>query len=727
MKTIIFSIMCLSIASVCLADPGWPKVIATSDGTVINIYQPQPEYFSGNTLKSQSAISVLKSNSQDPVFGVFWSVDRVATDRDTRKVAIESVKVTNIKIPADSSRSEQSYIRTALETNIPKVEDDLSLDDLLASLDQDLEENKLSKDINNQLPKVVYSNQPSMLVLIDGAPQLRKNKSWGMNVVVNTPFTIVQNKNGKYYLYGGSHWYSAPSSTGPYAYSNDKVPHKIKRIARKLKKSERETNEMADNVAPDERIYNIIVSTSPEELIQSDGNPDLAPIEGTSLLYVKNSDNDIFVDTKSQDYYVLLAGRWYQSKALNSNSSWGFIPSNELPPDFAKIPEGSPKDHVLASVAGTEAAREAVMDAQIPQTAKIDRRTATTQVEYDGEPQFKPIPGTNMEYAVNTRSKVILNGGRYYAVDNGIWFVSNSPTGPWEVSTDRPDQMDEIPPSSPVYNLKYVYVYETTPDYAYMGYTPGYLDSYVYGPTVVYGTGYYYDPWFGDYYYPEPWTWGFDMGYDPWDGWGFGMGYGFDWLNMDYGYDWGGWCGGYWGPSAYRPAYTSWGDRFHGERHGGFYGRNAIGNGRTGFDMRYANNLYRDRQGVIPRNNAGRVSNFYSGRQTVGNNVFSDRSGNIYQRGNQGQWQQRINRQWAPVRNAQPNFTDALQRQQFMRERGQVRTENFQRASNFSGMRASSGGFRGGFSGSRGGFSSGSSGFSGGRASFSGGGFGVRR
>ncbi len=95
---------------------------------------------------------------------------------------------------------------------------------------------------------------------------------------------------------------------------------------------------------------------------------------------------------------------------------------NALPADFSKIPEGSPKDNVLASVAGTDAAREAVMDAQIPQTAKVDRKTANTSVTYDGEPQFKDIDGTSLQYAVNTPGSVVKYRGRYYTVDNGVWF-----------------------------------------------------------------------------------------------------------------------------------------------------------------------------------------------------------------------------------------------------------------------------------------------------------------
>ena len=727
---LIFPVSIFFNVTLCHAQTEWPKSITAADGTVINIYQPQAESFAGNTLKSRSAISILKSGSQDPVFGVFWSTATVETDRDKREVAIEAVKVNNLKIPADSSPAEKDYIETTLESFIPKVAGLLPLDEVLASLDQDQQESKLSKDISNRLPQVIYRTQKSLLVSIDGQPKLQKNKKWDLNVVVNSPFTIVQDKDGKFYLYGGGHWYAAPAATGPYTFTNDKVTHSLKKVARDLKKIAEKTNDLPTSEAPDYPVYDIIVSTKPAELIQSDGNPDLTPITGTSLLYVNNSDNDIFVDTHTQQYYVLLSGRWYTSNALNENSQWKYVASNQLPADFAKIPEGSPKDAALASVAGTDAAREAVMDAQIPQTAKIDRRTATTRVEYDGTPQFKPIEGTDMQYAINTSSTVLSEKGKYYAVDNGIWFMADNPLGAWAVSTTRPEEMDQIPPTCPVYNAKYVQVYEATPDYVYMGYTPGYLNSFVDGSTVVYGTGYDYEPWNGDYYYPRPWTWGFDMSYNPWSGWGFGADYDYDWFDdgfgWGYGYGfglglgWGGWYGGGWwgGAGGYRPAYRNWhGGRFGSGGRGGYYGGNTTINGNTHMHMRYNNNIYRSRQGVIPgaRGNTGGIAgnNGFRGnsgpRSAGGNNIVSDRQGNIYQRGAQGQWQQRVNRGWAPV-NAAANR--GLEQQRQVNMRGAVRAQNFQRASNYGGMRFSGGG--GHFGGGGGHFGGGGGGHSGG-------------
>ena len=310
------------------------------------------------------------------------------------------------------------------------------------------------------------------------------------------------------------HWYVSNAATGPYEYTNGQVPDNIQtcginnyqQINRKIAATMQNHNQIP-NVIP-----NIIVSTTPAELIQSNGEPNFTPIQGTNLLYISNSDNDIFMDENSQQYFVLISGRWFQTKNLNSND-WKYIPADQLPADFAKIPPGSAKDNVLASVAGTDAARDAVMDAEIPQTAKVDRNTTTTSVTYDGRPKFTDIEGTNLQYAVNTSSTVLRNGGdgRFYVVDNGVWFVSDNATGPWVVSTVRPVDVDLIPPSYPVYNAKYVNIYDVDPDYVYMGYTPGYLNSFVYGPTVVYGTGFYYAPWYGAYYYPRPWSWGFNF------------------------------------------------------------------------------------------------------------------------------------------------------------------------------------------------------------------------
>jgi len=118
------------------------------------------------------------------------------------------------------------------------------------------------------------------------------------------------------------------------------------------------------------------------------------------------------------------------------------------------------------------------------------------------------------------------------------------------VATSVPQSIQEIPPECPVYNVKYVYIYDFTPDVVYVGYTPGYMGSYVYGPTVVYGTGYYYSPWWSPtYYYPPHATWGYHVRYNPWYGWSFGMSYSSGPFHLTVGFHGG--HSGYWGAGHY--------------------------------------------------------------------------------------------------------------------------------------------------------------------------------
>jgi hypothetical protein len=241
-------------------------------------------------------------------------------------------------------------------------------------------------------------------------------------------------------------------------------------------------------------------------------------------------------------------------------------------------------------------------------------------------------------------------------------------------------------------------------------------------------------------------TLGYNVCYNPWAGWTLGYGYGFGWFHFGLGFHggWGGWAGGgWWGPHVYRPVYA-W-NRY---RSHGFYGSNFYRN-RNVYVNNYHTNIYAGRGGVVTRDNhtfynrstigrgatfsrpgapaTGRPGAFNNGfnnggrpagpqggrpggfaRPGASNNVFSDRSGNVYQRNpTTNQWQQRSNNSWQPVRN-NPGVQQNLNRQQQMRDRGFTRQQNFQQSRSFGGgggfSRPSGGGFSrpsGGGGGSR--------------------------
>ncbi|MFY0255465.1 hypothetical protein ACDQ55_16085 [Chitinophaga sp. 30R24] len=589
----------------------WPKEIPLSGGGKVTIYQPQSENLAGNKLSLRAAVSIRQTAKSEPIFGVVWADALLNTDKTTRTATLETLDVTRIKIPDITDNTRLTQVSQLLETEVPKWNLVMSLDQLLTSIKA--EQQIHDDNLNNTPPEIIYQTQPSMLVVIDGSPRVEKDNDLNMDRVVNTPNLIVKNPTDNlYYLYGGTFWYASRSITAGYNTVKN-LPAPIRAIDQEMKEKEKQDSDQEqqlNNPVP----LQIIVRTQPAELIQTDGPATYKNLQGTSLLYADNSLEDIFKDINTQKTYILLAGRWYSAASLQG--PWTFVPSDQLPPDFAKIPDGSEKDGVLANVAGTPAAEEAVADAEIPQTAKVARNGATTNVTYDGAPQFTNIENTELAAAQNSNLTVLKSGNLFYAVDNGVWYVSNSPTGPWQISTERPADVERIPPTSDAYNTKYVYIYDVTPDYIYTGYTPGYTNCFIYGPTVVWGTGWHYRPWYGRYFFPRPLTWGFGVTYNPWSGWNLGFGWSFNFGWMNFSFFTGGYYGGWFGPPLYRPPYRPWGFN------GGYYGRPRPHYGRPGRPrpnininrptgnirpIRNPNNLYRDRQNIQTQNRPNRL------------------------------------------------------------------------------------------------------------------------
>jgi hypothetical protein len=655
---------------------GWPRQIDAPQATVI-VYQPQVESFAGQELAARAAVSVTRQGATEPAFGAIWVVAQVDTDRDERLVTVRSVEVTNVRFP-NATEEDESRLSALLEAEIPNWDLSISLDRLLTSLEDAERERESMNGVAVDPPDVVFSPVPTVLVSIDGEPRLQEVDGSSVKRVINTPFTILLSSESRYYLFAGEErWYESAELTSGWALATQ-VPSEVAELAPEVE-AELEADSAAAEPGPPPAI---MVVTEPTELIVSDGDPEWVPITGTELLYMSNTESDVLLEIGSQQHYIVLSGRWYAAGSING--PWTHVSPADLPESFSDIPPASEMGHLLVSVPGTEAAKEAVLDNQIPQTAAISRSEASLDVTYDGDPQFEPIEETEMEYAVNTSYQVIHVDDAYYACHEAAWFVAQSPTGPWMVADMVPAEIQTIPPSVPVHNVKYVYIYDTTPDVVYVGYTPGYTYSYVYGGTIVYGTGYYYSPWYGSVYYPRPATWGWHVRWNPWYGWSYGFSYSTGPFTFHVGV--GGWHGGgWWGPVGYRGYHHG----YHRGWHAG-YRAGARAGYRAGYragtrNARY-NNIYNR-----PQNRGRNVSRPAVGNQRRAatpvnrpNNVFTDRNGNVHRRTQNG-WQQRGSTGWQTSGRGnvqgrqQPNLSQ-LDRSHQSRQRGTVRTDNFQRS-----------------------------------------------
>jgi hypothetical protein len=208
------------------------------------------------------------------------------------------------------------------------------------------------------------------------------------------------------------------------------------------------------------------------------------------------------------------------------------------------------------------------------------------------------------------------------------------------------------------------------------------MGCYVYGPTVIYGTGYYYRPWYGAYYYPRPVTYGFGVHYNPYTGWSLSFGMTFGGPNAWFHVGWGGYPAhrGWWGPVGYHAGY----------RHGYYHGRAAgyaSGYRRGYYDAKrdnlrrqYNRNAYKNQRSGIRQPTVNR--NLQTRRATNKlNNVYADKNGRVYKQSKNG-WQKREKNNWSSTQsNRSSSFKKRerdLNKVKSNRSRGASRTKKFQ-------------------------------------------------
>jgi hypothetical protein len=562
-------------------DP-WPK-LAQVNGAKYTLYEPQLESWDGYNVTGHAAVSVKPSGSKYPTFGAINISAVTIVDREARTVRFQNIKVVKASFPSAAARATQ--YQKNIQAIIAKGPATIPLDKLQADLAiLRAEEKGRTIPVINEPPNFIFSESAAVLVSLDGQPVWGAVPHSSLERAVNTRALLLRNNSGKLYIHLFDGFMEAETLSGRWTVAT-KTPHDADRVAQELAKEkvvdlmEGPPNEKNANQKPSLKTGapTLYVETIPTELIVTDGQPDWVPIGGTNLLYVKNTSADIVKDLKDQKIYILVTGRWFS--APNFASTWQYVPGASLPPDFAKIPDDSPKENMKASIPGTAQAQEAIIAAEIPQMATVNRANTHFTPVISGAPILKPIPGTSLSYVFNSSDPIIqVSPAEWYAVNNGVWFSSTSVESPWVVASTIPAVIYSIPPSSPVYYATYVTIYESTPETVVVGYTPGYMGTIVSTDgAVVYGTGYTYPAYISStVYYPTPSTYGYstNMTWTPWVGWAFGFGMGWAWGAADVGWAgaWGWGAAPYWG--AYR-GYYGYGYGAYGAAYG-YHGGGAV-------------------------------------------------------------------------------------------------------------------------------------------------------
>jgi hypothetical protein len=499
-------------------DGGWPRIYDLPSGGSILLYQPQIASWEKQAhIVGFSAVSYRAKTDDKPAMGTIKLESDTKVALDERLVSFNPMKITEANFPTLQKEQIREVV-AQIDKAIPDDDRVIALDRVLANVDKSAIVPKNVEGIKADPPTIFFSKTPAVIVNLDGEPIWSPIKENDLKFAVNTNWDLFEHgPSGAYFLRNNDAWLKARDVKGPWSAAGT-LPDSFKKLP-----AEENWKEVKASLPgkSGKSVPKVLVSLQPAELILLTGEPNYLLVQGTELLWVSNTESDVFRMGKAGPVYYLVAGRWFS--APDFTGPWTFA-TPSLPADFKKIPLEHDRSRVLASVPGTDQAAEAVLLAQVPQTARVKKKELKApDVPYQGDPQFTPIEKTTVQRAVNTDKDVFKVGDLYYMCYQGVWFVGKGASGPWEVASSVPEQIYQIPVSSPAHHVTYVTVEDDDDEWVTFAAAAGYTGMMVAWGCTVWGSGYYYPPYIGwggyyPYYYPHFPTYGYSAWYNPWTG-----------------------------------------------------------------------------------------------------------------------------------------------------------------------------------------------------------------
>jgi hypothetical protein len=198
---------------------------------------------------------------------------------------------------------------------------------------------------NPIVPQVFYSTVPSEVILFDGHPSYTQIPGTQLVYANNTdsPLFVYSGTQTYYYLAAGR-WFSAQELTGPWTFASLNLPADFANIplssaASVILASVPGTSQAKDAVLiaqiPTTMVLNPTTAAA-QTKVSYTGDPQFAPIQGTSLMYATNTPDKVI--QVGDVYYLCLQGVWFMS-AL-AQGPW--TTANSVPQVIYTIPPSSP-------------------------------------------------------------------------------------------------------------------------------------------------------------------------------------------------------------------------------------------------------------------------------------------------------------------------------------------------------------------------------------------------
>jgi hypothetical protein len=484
---------------------GWP-LIAGESGARVVLKRPGIDGWTDfRTLFGRLSFELLSSGGEPGVSGrAGFEADTVVHFED-RTVRTRNLRLPTLRFDSDSVEPAWNQrVHRAIAEALAVIEMDTLLKDLPADF-RVPEAAAAPPQLNFEPPRIVVSERPARLMLIDGPPAPVPIPGTDIAFVVNTDWSVFHHRgNQRWFILDGRHWLTNTMLASGSWLNTDDLPADF--LTLQVSSDWPAVGASMPAVKATTEPVPLIISYEPAELVLVDGRMVLEAIGG-GLEYVSNTQSDLF--RWEGRFYLLASGRWFHTKDVNRK--WYAV--KKLPSVFARIPEDHPRGRVLAAVPGTAAARIARIEASIPRTAVANLSGASElKIPYAGEPSFVEIQGTGLRRAENTPFQVIMHNNFYYLCHEGAWYSSSRPDGPWRPATEVPEAIYTIPPTDPAFNVTFVRLDsfdDSSGEAAYKS-TSGYYSRYWTGSSMVYGTGWYYPGYYNrSVYWRYPYTYGY--------------------------------------------------------------------------------------------------------------------------------------------------------------------------------------------------------------------------
>lgn len=193
-------------------------------------------------------------------------------------------------------------------------------------------------------PEVIYSDRPAELIQFDGEPVLKPVPGTDIEWASNSESDVFYRKaDGKWYTLLSGRWFSSASLDGPWVFATPNLPEDFQNIPEDapyytVRSSVPGTSENAEArlKASIPEMARVSTDGSVKVDVVYSGDPKFEPIEGTSLRYAVNTNEQVIqVGAK---YYVLKDGVWF----VGTSPAGPFVVATAVPDEVYKIPPSSP-------------------------------------------------------------------------------------------------------------------------------------------------------------------------------------------------------------------------------------------------------------------------------------------------------------------------------------------------------------------------------------------------